>query len=131
MNEYQRLCELSRVNKRKKNVYIHLYDLGYDRCYKCVNLETHPVSSKDLIDSASLRKIYWVTGWPKVLKCLPRWPPGLKRRSWPFCYWDSWFESRSRHGCLFLCFCVVLSYVSSGLCDGLITRPTESYCVSK
>jgi hypothetical protein len=55
MNEYQRLCELSRVNKGKKNVYIQLYDLGYDRCYKCLNLKTHSVSSKDLRDSASLR----------------------------------------------------------------------------
>jgi hypothetical protein len=29
-----------------------------------------------------------------------------------------------------LCLCVVLSCVGRGLCDGLITRPEESYCVS-
>jgi hypothetical protein len=28
-----------------------------------------------------------------------------------------------------LCLYVVLSYVDRGLCDGLITRPEESYCV--
>jgi hypothetical protein len=31
---------------------------------------------------------------------------------------------------LSLCFCVVLSCVGRGLCDGLITRPKESYRVS-
>jgi hypothetical protein len=40
-------------------------------------------------------------------------------------YWDHGFESRSRHGCLCLC------CVGTGLCDGLITRPKESYQVSK
>jgi hypothetical protein len=29
-----------------------------------------------------------------------------------------------------LCLCVVLSCVGRGLCDGLITRPGESYRVS-
>jgi hypothetical protein len=38
-----------------------------------------------------------------------RWPCGLSSRSWPLGYWDHGFESRSRHGCLSLCFCVVLS----------------------
>jgi hypothetical protein len=36
------------------------------------------------------------------------------------------FKSRSEHGCLY----VVLSCVCRGLCDGLITRPEESYRVS-
>jgi hypothetical protein len=39
---------------------------------------------------------------------------------------SQWFESRSGHGCL----SVVLSSVGRGLCDGLITRPEESYRVS-
>jgi hypothetical protein len=30
----------------------------------------------------------------------------------------------------FLCLCAVLSCVGRGLCDGPITRPEESYCVS-
>jgi hypothetical protein len=43
---------------------------------------------------------------------------------------DAGFESRSGHGYLSLVFicCVVLC--SRGLCDGLITRPEESYRVS-
>jgi hypothetical protein len=38
-----------------------------------------------------------------------RWPRGLRLRFWPLSCWDRGFESRSRHGCLSLCFCVVLS----------------------
>jgi hypothetical protein len=32
---------------------------------------------------------------------------------------------------LFICFCVVLSFIGRGLCDGLIILPKESYQVSK
>jgi hypothetical protein len=41
------------------------------------------------------------------------------------------FESRLRHGCLSSSFCVMLSCVGRGFCDGLIIRPKESYQVSK
>jgi hypothetical protein len=44
----------------------------------------------------------------------------------PFDYWGRGLESSSEHGCL----SVVLSCVGRGLCDGLITRPEESYRVS-
>jgi hypothetical protein len=60
-----------------------------------------------------------------------RWPRGLKRRSWPLGYWDRGFESRSRHGCLSLCFCVKLPCVGGGLCDELIIITEDSYCMSK
>jgi hypothetical protein len=56
---------------------------------------------------------------------------GLRRRSWPLGYWDRGFQSRWRHGCLSLCFCDALFCVCRALCDGLITRPKESYQVSK
>jgi hypothetical protein len=39
-------------------------------------------------------------------------------------------NSARGHGCLYLCLYVVLSCVGRGLCDGLITRPEESYRVS-
>jgi hypothetical protein len=45
----------------------------------------------------------------------------------PLGCWGRGFESRSGLGCL----SVVLSCVGRGLCDGLITRPEESYRVSK
>jgi hypothetical protein len=38
---------------------------------------------------------------------------------------DHGFESHRWHGCLVCCECCVLS--GRGLCDGLITRPEESY----
>jgi hypothetical protein len=44
----------------------------------------------------------------------------------PLGCWGRGFESRSGHGCL----SVVLFCVGRGLCDGLITRPEESYRVS-
>jgi hypothetical protein len=44
-----------------------------------------------------------------------RWPRRLRRRSWPLCFWHRGFESRSRHGCLSLYFCVVVSCVGRGL----------------
>jgi hypothetical protein len=47
-------------------------------------------------------------------------------RSWPLGYWDQVFDSRSKHVCLYLCLCVVLSGVGRGLCDGLTTGTKES-----
>jgi len=43
----------------------------------------------------------------------------------PFACWDFGFESHWGHGCFVCCECCVLS--GRGLCDGLITRPEESY----
>jgi hypothetical protein len=46
--------------------------------------------------------------------------------------WHRGLESNLRHGCLSSSFfCVVLSCVGRGLCDRLVTRPKESYWVSK
>ena len=39
--------------------------------------------------------------------------------------WDCWFESHQGHGCLSVL--SVLCCTDGGLCDGLITRPEESY----
>jgi hypothetical protein len=41
--------------------------------------------------------------------------------------WDRGFESRCEHGSSFLV--LVMCCVGSGLCDRLITRSGESYCV--
>jgi hypothetical protein len=64
--------------------------------------------------------------------CQSRWLCGLRRRSRLLGYWDRGFEYRSRYGCSSLCLLVyvVLSCVGTGLCDGLITCPKESYQVS-
>jgi hypothetical protein len=45
------------------------------------------------------------------------------------CY-DRGFESLSDMDVCLLCLYVVLSCIGRGLCDGLITRPEESYSVS-
>jgi hypothetical protein len=61
-----------------------------------------------------------------------QWPRGLRRRPSSLGRWDHGFESRLRHGCLSSWFCIVLSCVGRGLCDGLITRPNKSYqCLNK
>jgi hypothetical protein len=66
------------------------------------------------------------------IQSLSQWPCGLRRRSWPFGYCDRGFESRSRHGCFGLCFCVMFSCVGRGLCDGLIIRPRSlTKCLNK
>jgi hypothetical protein len=52
--------------------------------------------------------------------CQSQWPRGLRRRS---------EAARGMDVCL-LCLYVVLSCVGRGLCNGLITRPEESYRVS-
>jgi hypothetical protein len=57
------------------------------------------------------------------LQSRSQWPHGLRR---PLGCWGRGFESHSGHGCV----SVVLSCVGRGLCDGLITRPEESYRVS-
>jgi hypothetical protein len=56
----------------------------------------------------------------------PQRPRGLRRRSAAARLLGSGFESHSGHGCV----SVVLSCVGRGLCDGLITRPEDSYRVS-
>jgi hypothetical protein len=50
-------------------------------------------------------------------------PCSLRRR-------DHRFESRLQHVCLSLCLYVILSFVTWGLCDELMTHPKESYRVS-
>jgi hypothetical protein len=65
-----------------------------------------------------------------------RWPRGLMRRSAAACLQGSRVRITLRAWmfvcCVsFLCLYVVLSCVGRGLCDGLITRPDESYRVSK
>jgi hypothetical protein len=45
----------------------------------------------------------------------------------PLACWDLSFETHQRHGCLSL---VIVVLSGRGLCDGLITRPEETYRVS-
>jgi hypothetical protein len=59
-----------------------------------------------------------------------QWPRCLRRRTWPRGYWDREFESRSRHGGLFLYFYILLACVGRGISDGLITPPKKAYQVS-
>ena len=52
-------------------------------------------------------------------------PVGVGLR--PLCCWDHGFEFHSGHGCSSLVFFVC--FVGSGLCEELITRSEDSYCV--
>ena len=54
-----------------------------------------------------------------------QWPRGLRRRSSAARQLRSWVQIPSRAWMFFCCDCCVLS--GRGLCDGLITRPEESY----
>jgi hypothetical protein len=54
-------------------------------------------------------------------------PRGLRRRSAAVLLLGLWVRIPLRHGCLPLV--IVVCCVGSGFCDGLITRPEESYRV--
>jgi hypothetical protein len=63
-----------------------------------------------------------------------RWQPGLERRTWSLSYWGRGFKSSSGHGCLSVCYCVVLSCVGRGFCNGLILvqrSPTACLRITK
>jgi hypothetical protein len=62
--------------------------------------------------------------------CRSQWPCGLRRGSWPVGYWDRGFESRLRHGCLSVSFCVVLFCVVEAL-RRADHSSKESYRMSK
>ena len=57
--------------------------------------------------------------------CLSKWPRGLRRRSTAARLLRSWVRIPPGAWMFVCCECCVLS--GRGLCDGLITRPEESY----
>jgi len=59
------------------------------------------------------------------VNCQSQWPPGLSRRSSTARLLRSWIRIPLGAWMFVCCECCVLS--GSGLCDGLITRPEESY----
>ena len=59
------------------------------------------------------------------LYCRSQWPRGLRRRSAAARLLRLWARIPPRAGTFVCCECCVLS--GKGLCDGLITRPEESY----
>jgi hypothetical protein len=58
--------------------------------------------------------------------CRPQWLSGMRCRPWSLGLCSRGFESPLRHGCSSSSFCVMLSLVSRGRCDWLITHPEES-----
>jgi hypothetical protein len=62
-----------------------------------------------------------------TLGCRSRWPCGQGVGLQPLNAWNRGFESRSKYESSSPIF--VVCRVGSGLCDGLITRSEESYCV--
>ena len=64
----------------------------------------------------------------KCQKGWSQWQCRLRGVLWLLACWDWGFESCQGHGCLSVCReCCVLS--RTGVCNGLITRPEESYWV--
>jgi hypothetical protein len=76
-----------------------------------------PLGLEGIIQAASITVL---TAFPELLEQagLSLWTRDLRRRFWQLRYWDCGFESRSRHGCLSLCFCVVLSCVVEAFATG-------------
>jgi hypothetical protein len=60
-----------------------------------------------------------------------QWPGGLRRRPWSFRRWYFGFESRWRHGCLFLYFCIMLSCVVRGPSDGWLVQRSSTKCLNR
>ena len=63
--------------------------------------------------------------WPIQIECWSQWPRGLRRRSAAARLLGLWVRIRPGAWMSVSCDCCVLS--GRGLCDGLITRPEESY----
>ena len=59
------------------------------------------------------------------IECLSQWPRGLRRKSATTRMLRLWFRIPPGAWIFVCCECCVLS--GRGLCDGLITRPEESY----
>ena len=62
---------------------------------------------------------------PVTFQSRSQWPRGLRRRSAAACLLRSWVRIPPGAWMFVCCDCCVLS--GRGLCDGLITRPEESY----
>jgi hypothetical protein len=89
------------------------------------SIQTNPLnpSGKSMYQLVAVNCVLCIHGY-----CRSQWSCGVSLR--PLGCWGRGFESCSGHGYLSLCLYVVQSCVSRGICDGLITRPEESYRVS-
>ena len=63
--------------------------------------------------------------YSRVSFCLSQWPRGLRRRSTAAC--PLRLCVRIPAGGMYVCLCECCVLSGRGLCDGLITRPEESY----
>jgi hypothetical protein len=82
-----------------------------------------------LFNSVYIQQLQLHINWLHCNNCLFQWPTGLRQRPWSHGRWDRRFESLLSNICFSFSSCFVLSCVGRGLCDGLISRPTESYSV--
>ena len=86
---------------------------------------------KSIFECVFFPKAWTYTG-SYVGTCWPQWPRGLRRRSAAARLLRLWVRIPLGPWMFVCCECCVLS--GRGLCDGLITRPEESYrlwCVSE
>jgi hypothetical protein len=78
-----------------------------------------------IIDSELWDKPTFIIRGPTHCWCRSQWPRGIRRRSTAARPLRLWFRITPGAWMFFCCWCSVLS--GRGLCDGLITRPEESY----
>jgi hypothetical protein len=95
--------------------------------YVLLNIhQSEPLYMNDaLTQTANLLNTIALTLHAIISLCRCQWPSGPNEALQPIACWDCGFESHRGHGCLSVVSVVCLS--GRSLCDGLITRPEESY----
>ena len=116
------------------NIEGELVDRGYLNCFtlkmKALRPNETPVSAYPTVLNCFQYLIslcYFNSAVLLCILCRSQWPRGLRRRSAAAGLLSLWVRIPPEAWIVVCCECCVLS--GRGLCDGLITRPEESYRV--
>jgi hypothetical protein len=89
-------------------------------CYIVRYISCHRIKQKHIIEEMRV-----ILSTYNTTDCRSQWPRGLRRRSSAARLLRSWVRIPLKTWMLVCCECCVLQ--GRGLCDGLITRPEDSY----